>query len=515
LGDHNGSGERPSTLPGGRPGPDGRPATLPGLADRGGIGAGPGDRVADRGARRDDLQNRLEGRDDVRGDRQDNRQGNRDDRQGNRGDTRSDRQDNRQDNQGDRQENRGDRQDNRHDNQGDRQDNRQDRREDWQNWADDHDWAYHDWHHGYWHGNADGWWDHLWDEHPVAGALGLTTWGLNRAAYGFGLWGYSNPYYVEPYAVGSSYIDYSQPLIVSEPYPVEVPVQSDVPVQSADVIAPSAPEPLPPGVTQPGLDAFNAARSAFYSRDYNTALSEIDQAAVAMPQDATVHEFRGLVLFALGRYQDAAAPVHAVLAVGPGWDWTTMVGLYPSVDTYTVQLRTLEKYVREHSDDAPSRFLAAYHYITTNNTEAAANRLREVTRLRPDDTVAAELLTMLAGPQGGSQSVAAAATPPDSGTTPVPAEELTGKWIASGPKGSEYQVNFESDGTFKWSYSNRGKTEEIDGVFAVDGDVLAMEPDSGGTLPARISKPAPDTLKFEPAGAPTGDAALSFRKSAS
>jgi len=496
LSDRVGSGERPSTLPAGRPGADGRPATLPGLADRAGVGGGPGNRTADRGARHDDLQSRLENR-DFRSDRLDN--------VGDRQDIRTDRQDNRQ-------ENWGDRQDNRQDVREDWSDQRQDRREDWQNWADNHDWVYHDWHHGYWHGYADGWWDHLWDEHPVAGALGVTAWGLNRAAYGFGLWGYYNPYYVEPYAVGTSYIDYSQPLIVSEPYAVEVPVQ---PTDATDAIASSGSEPLPPGVTQAGLDAFNQARTAFYSRDYSTALKEIDQAAVEMPQDATVHEFRGLVLFALGRYQEAAAPVHAVLAVGPGWDWTTMVGLYPSVDPYTVQLRALEKYVRENSDDASSRFLLAYHYITTRNTEAAITRLREVTRLRPDDTVAAELLTMLAGPQTESGTATPAPAATDSGAAAVPAEDLTGKWIASGPKESEYQVSFAADGTFNWSYASNGKTEQIGGVYAVDGDVLALEPDSGGTLPARVSKPRPDILKFEPAGAPTSDSTLMFRKSAS
>jgi tetratricopeptide (TPR) repeat protein len=312
--------------------------------------------------------------------------------------------------------------------------------------------------------------------------------------------------------VGDSYIDYSQPLIVSEPYPVEVPVQ---PAQEG--VAAVA-EPLPPGVTQPGLDGFNRARAAFYARDYTTALREIDQAAVEMPQDATVHEFRGLVLFALGRYQEAAAPVHAVLAVGPGWDWTTMVGLYPSVESYTAQFRTLEKYVREHPDDAPSHFLAAYHYITTSNTKAAISRLREVTQLLPNDTVSAELLRMLSVSEGEAQPPT---SPPTSPPTPVPdatpltTEQLKGDWIASGPNGSEYRVSFADDGSFRWTYASGKQKEEIGGVYAVDGDVLAMEPDSGGMLAARISKPSSKALVFEPAGAPSGSASLKFQQAES
>ncbi len=485
--------------------------------------------MADTGARQNDLQNRLasrndvggdrlEGRQDLRGDRQDNRQDLQGDRQGDRQDLQGDRQDNRQDLQGDRQDLRGDRQDNRQDVRDDWADG--DRREDWQNWADDHDGAYHDWHHGYWHGHGDGWWDHLWDEHPVAGALGLTSWGINRAAYGFGLWGYTNPYYVEPYAVGNSYIDYSEPLIISEPYPVEVPVQTEVPVQNGVPVQTTGGatslgvEPLPPGVTQPGLDAFNQARTAFYSGDYTTALSAIDQAAVEMPKDATVHEFRGLVLFALGKYDEAAAPVHAVLAVGPGWDWTTMVGLYQSVDDYTAQFRTLEKYVREHPSDAPSHFLAAYHYITTSNTKAAISRLREVTQLRPEDTVAAELLRMLSGSEGDSQPATAPPTPEPTSpaTAPVTPEQLKGNWVASGPNGSEYRVSFADDGAFRWTYASDGKKDEIGGVFAVDGDVLAMEPDTGGMLAARVSKPSSTTLVFEAAGAPANAPSLKFQQ---
>jgi hypothetical protein len=36
-----------------------------------------------------------------------------------------------------------------------------------------------------------------------------------------------------------------------------------------------------------------------------------------LPSDATLHEFRGLTLFAQGNYKDAAATLYAVLAAGP------------------------------------------------------------------------------------------------------------------------------------------------------------------------------------------------------
>lgn len=515
AGEGRGAGNRPSTLPAERPRADGRPAQLPGLGDRTGAAAragiaerpSAGDRVANRDVRRNDLQDRLASRDDIRGDRQDVRG----DRQENRGD----RQENRQDLQGDRQENRGDYQD-------DRQDFRNDRREDWQDWADNNDWVHHDWHHGYWHGHADDWWDHMWDEHPVGAALGLTSWGLNRAAYSFGLWGYSNPYYVEPYTVGSTVIDYSQPLIVSEPYPVEVPVEVPVPVDpsvpgrpvtGAPAPVATAAEALPAGVTQAGLDAFERARSAFYGGAYDQALQDIDVATGEMPQDAAVHEFRGLILFALGRYREAAAPIHAVLAVGPGWDWTTLVGLYPSVEVYTGQFRALERHVRDNADDTPARFVLCYHYITTNNMSGATRNLREVVKRQPDDAVAAELLRMFGSPaEKPSEPTPAEPAPAATEAVSITAEDLRGEWTSKGPQGSEYQVTFAKDGGFVWSYTADDKTERVAGVFAVDGDILALDPDSGGRLAARITKPSGDSFNFSAAGAPASTPALKFAR---
>ena len=59
---------------------------------------------------------------------------------------------------------------------------------------------------------------------------------------------------------------------------------------------------------------------------YKAALAKVDQ-AIASVQRHLLHEFRGLTLFALGRYKEAAAADYAVLSAGPGWDWTTLSGL--------------------------------------------------------------------------------------------------------------------------------------------------------------------------------------------
>ncbi len=91
---------------------------------------------------------------------------------------------------------------------------------------------------------------------------------------------------------------------------------------------------------------FDAGRQSFHNGDYAGALQQTDQALAKLPNDTTLHEFRALCLFALGRYDEAAATLYAVLSVGPGWDWTTLISLYPNVDAYTTQLRALEDYMQ-------------------------------------------------------------------------------------------------------------------------------------------------------------------------
>ena len=140
---------------------------------------------------------------------------------------------------------------------------------------------------------------------------------------------------------------------------------------------------------------FDQARDAFRSSDYPTALQLDQQALAQMPNDATMHEFLSLVLFAQGKYEPAAAPLYAVLTVGPGWDWTTLIGNYADANLYTTQLRALEAYVKANPKAAQARFVLAYHYITQGNGDAAADQLKEVVALQPNDTLSAQLLAKL------------------------------------------------------------------------------------------------------------------------
>jgi tetratricopeptide (TPR) repeat protein len=313
-------------------------------------------------------------------------------------------------------------------------------------------------------------------------------WGVNRLAYGFGYWGYDNPYYTETYPLdGGAVIDYSEPL----PVDTAAPASTDAPVA--------------------GIADFDAARQAFYQGDYAAALTATNKALSALPNDPIIHEFRALVLFAQGKYHDAAAGLYSVLAVGPGWDWTTLSSLYPNNDVYAKQFRALEAYLAQHPQESDARFVLAYHCITTGNKGTAAAHLKILRKSMPDDKVITELLLMIAGPEAVETTPTPAATTAPAPVT-VPSVELFGAWNAVGEGQTKFELQLTQEGTFTWTYTQKGKAETVKGLFGLDENVLALQPETGGTMLAEITKPKGGKFDFQLLGAPPGDPGLKFTK---
>lgn len=510
IGSGAGIGNRPSTLPGTRPGagtgagsgignrPSTRPAVRPGAGAgiAGGIGAGIGFGIANRpvqglpglgggtpGSRlpnggtglQDRMANRPQTLEDRRGSLNDRLTSGREDRQQNRGDM-----------------------------QNDRQDWRDNNREDWQNFADDNLHHHGDWYNDCWHPGSG--WDYMWDNYPGAAALGVTRWGVNRLAYGLGYWGYSNPW---AGSVSSTSYSYSEPLVSYS--------DSGSYAASADPgAAPATVESAPAGPPQPtdeGMSAFEESRVAFYGGDYEKALTLLDTTLKTMPHDTVVHEFRGLVLFALKKYPESAAAVYAVLSAGPGWDWTTMSGLYSSVDVYTEQLRALEDFAKANPQSADASFLIGYHYLTMGHEQAAAGFFQLALQALPDDKLLSQLVQMTT-PEGERTRPSPPAPPAPGGLPPeqvLTVEKLQGKWKATS-QGAQFELQLAADGTFVWSYSRGSKQESVKGVFAVDQNNLAMEPDAGGTMLAEIDFAGDARFNFKMIGADSSDPGLVFAK---
>jgi Flp pilus assembly protein TadD len=401
------------------------------------------------------------------------------------------------DRQGQRQENRGERQGQRQDARGERQQNRQDfrnnSREDWQNWAGDH---HGDWYHGAW---AGGWYPGaMFANYPVAAALGATWWGINRLSYAFGMGGYSNPYYDEG---GGGGYDYSEPVAAYQP-------AAEQPVTDTTATTAAAPA-LPPGVSAEGMALFDQARAAFAAANYTQALDLCNQTLKTMPNDAVVHEFRSLTLFALKNYREASAAAYAVLSAGPGWDWTTLSSLYGNVADYTTQLRALETYVKQNPTSSDARFLLAYHYLTTGHPDAAKSQLREVDKLTPND----KLVRALLGITSASEQEPATPTPrpPLEADQLIKTEQLVGVWTAGGSGGSKFQMTLDKDNGFSWKYTSGTKSQEIKGIFAVEQNNLALQVDDGTSLLAEVSLTG-NQLRFKVIGGESNDPGLKFTK---
>ncbi|MFL5245957.1 MAG: tetratricopeptide repeat protein [Gemmataceae bacterium] len=430
-----------------------RPATLPGLGDqRPGASQLP---ARTPGQRRDDLHNRLAG--EARPDQGPARDWNqqRQDWQQHRDEVRED-----------------------------WQQHRDEARDDWQNFFDDHYGRYGGWYGGYapayW-----GRWDYLWDNYPVAAAVGLTWWGANSLGYQFGCSDYSNPYYAE-----------SMPAYYTEPLLTEPIATGDAPASA-----------LPPGVSAEAVAKFDQARAAFLEGKYEEALKLTDAAVAQMPNDAVLHEFRSLVLFALQRYAESAAALHPVLAVGPGWDWKTMSGLYPGLDVYINQLRALEEANDKNPKAAELCFLLGYHYLTCRHEESALTLWRQAAELKPKDTVVAALVATLS-PRDAQPSKPSTTIAPKS----VSVDKVIGAWKAGGPGSASYSMTLSKDGAFTWSFKRGTKKQEAKGVYALEGNVLAMEPDTGGVMAAELTAEGPDTVLFKMIGGSPGAQGLEFQR---
>lgn len=362
--------------------------------------------------------------------------------------------------------------------------------------------GYHNgWVHGYWHGNYGNGWRNWGYGAGLGLGLGMGLagwgWGMGSMMYGWGYAPYVNPYY--------------------DSYAMSVPAGDPSP--SYDYSAPIDTTAAAPATetTDPAMQAFDNARASFLKGDYQGALGLTDQALKSLPNDATLHEFRALTLFALAKYDQAAAVLYAVLSVGPGWDWSTLIGLYPNVDVYTQQLRALEAFRKEHPESAPARFVLAYQYLTQGHNDAAARELKEIVQLQPSDKLSASLLAQLSGgsTEGQAQAQpASAATPTEHpGKAPANAAALAGSWKASPDANRSIALTLGGDGKFSWAVTNKGKTNTITGESSYGNGLLTLAPPGGsGAMVGEVALLDNGHLNFRMAGAPPSDPGLNFAK---
>jgi tetratricopeptide (TPR) repeat protein len=374
--------------------------------------------------------------------------------------------------------------------------------------------GYHqNWVHGSWNGNYGPRWGGYNVGNSALGigaAVGIAAWGVGSLINSWGYSRYSNPYY------GSSAVYAQQPVASVSPYDYSRPLDF-------------ASAPPAEAVIQTASSSFDAARQAFQAGDYPRALTLADQALTQTPNDPILHEFRAICLFAQRRYDEAAVPLYTVLSAGPGFDWTTLIGLYPNVETYTAQLRALEAYCNESPRAASARFVLAAIYLTQGSTASAAARLKEVVALQPQDRLSAQLLSALEGsPSAPGQpatppaqptelpaqptAVATASEPaeaPPLPTGPVSAN-LLGVWTARPVPDVAIALTLGPDKAFAWKVTEKGQSREFKGEAGLDNDVLALVPPDMPPMVGKLTRKDAAHFHFKALGTPSDDPGLDF-----
>ena len=337
----------------------------------------------------------------------------------------------------------------------------------------------------------------------LGAAAGVTAWALGSAFYSWGYAPYANPYYSTEIV--------TQPIVIEQVVEGGVPQSVTVPAVSYDYSRPidtQAPPPEP-AVAEPAVAKFDEGRAAFKAGDYVKALQLTDLAIQTLPNDATLHEFRALALFALQKYEQAAVPLYAVLSVGPGWDWTTLIGLYPRADVYTQQLRALEQYARVNPRSSAARFVLAYHYLTQGNNDAAVGQFRQVQTLAPGDTLSAQLLKQLSPPEETPASTPA----PSPAAPPSPAKEgkLPGTWAAKPNADTAIDLEIKEDETFSWKVTIKGKSQLIAGNWSLARGILTLAPaNQGGAMVGNVTWQDENRFQFRALGTAANDPGLLF-----
>jgi len=344
---------------------------------------------------------------------------------------------------------------------------------------------------------------------------------MGSSLYNWGYSSFSNPYYVP-----TNTIVVQQPtaVVVDQPVAVQVPAQQPVQYDYSQPLNTEAPQPTQE-VAQPALSTFEQARQSYIAGDYTTALNGVNKALEALPNDAVMHEFRGLTLFALGRYGEAAATIYPVLAVQPGMDWASLSSLYRDVNVFTDQLRKLETYRDQNRDNPSARFLLSYLYLSMGYRDQAKTELSRLVKLQPNDQVASGLLTLLTSTDDSGNPL----PPPEAQQQPeaVPAEApkvdpskfppvtmLAGTFTAKPSDKDSISLKLTADGKFEWSVKSGSQAPRgFSGKFEYEDGVLALLSEQNGQrLVGRLTLLADNSFRFQVVDAPESDPGLVFTR---
>jgi len=349
-------------------------------------------------------------------------------------------------------------------------------------WSSRH---HHHWHHGSW---CHGWgrrssWSNgfFW---------GVTAWSMGNWIFNSGYQHFHNPFPAPPVVnhAGTTIINYTRPItVVAAEFP---------PGDEASELA----------AAEKAEAAMEDALAAFKQGEFATALIAVDRAISVVPGDPVMHEFRALVFFAMGRFNDAAGVLNPILASGPGWDWTTMTGLFNSQDDYIALLRKLEEHHQENPNSAAANFLLGYHYLVLGHLEQALELFGQSAKLEPTDTVSAGLRDLLRDSIETGEEDADDTPPP----APVDPDKLVGTWVSKVADDGTITLVMTKEGGFTWSFDKTGNNGEMTGEFGISDPNLLVLLAEDSQMAGEVTFEDDSKLSFILAGGPRGDPGLTF-----
>ena len=347
---------------------------------------------------------------------------------------------------------------------------------------------------------------------------GVGAWGMGSPMYGWGYSNYNNAYYGVPQMNSGQIAAPTQARIADRNDLSQATTGAGAGQAGYDYSQPISTTAAPPAapVASQATAAFDQARDAFKQGNYAQALQLDQQALGQMPNDPNLHQFEALGLFAQGQYDQAAAPIYAVLTIGPGWNWTTLISMYSEADVYTKQIRALEEYVRTNPQSAPAHFVLGYHYLTQGHNDAAAKQFVKAAGLQPSDKLSAQLAAQLQPP--ASQQPSSEATAPPTATASAGSavqSKLAGRWSATPAKDARVALAINDDGGFTWAVTAPGQpAKNIAGksTFANGVLTLAGQDQQLGALAGQVAWQDDNHMTFRVLGAPQDDPGLKFER---
>ncbi len=307
---------------------------------------------------------------------------------------------------------------------------------------------------------------------------GVGAWGIGSPTYGWGYSNYNNAYSGLPQA-GAGQLAAPTQSRTTAAYDYSQPINTTA-------AAPVAP------VASTATASFDQARDAFRQGNYALAVQLGEQALGQMPNDPNIHQFVALGQFAQGQYDQAAAPLYAVLTIGPGWNWTTLISSYAEADTYTQQIRALESYIKANPQSAAAHFVVGYHYLTQGHNVDAANQFEKAAGLQPSDKLSAQLAAQLQPPASQPSTIDTATAPSTATASAVPAPpgNLAGRWAATPAKDARVALAIKDDGNFTWAVTTPGQPDKtIAGKSTYANGVLTLAGSDGqlGALAGQVA----------------------------